>query len=175
MAQVISFKDYRFVNVYAKGLAEYYFDYISIVWSHELTDYERRNHTNIIDIKHLGEHEKDIVVSEREAYYYMHSKYPKTYPLDLNKSIQLLPHFQDLKKMAKLTSEEKKEIIKKEKYKLLKKIYPKKEFLEALAEMKKVLWEGTEHWNALLLERAEASGRLALSQNTKKALEKFKK
>ena len=46
---------------------------------------------------------------------------------------------------------------------------------EALAEMKKVLWEGTEHWNDLLLERAEASGRLALSPNTKKALEKFKK
>ena len=135
MAQVISFKDYRFENVYAKGLAEYYFDYMSIVSLHELTDDDRRNHTNIIDIKHLGEHEKDIVVSEREAYYYMHSKYPKTYPLDLNKSIQLLPHFQDLKKISKLTSEEKKEIIKKEKYKLLKKIYPKKEFLEALAEM----------------------------------------
>ena len=135
MAQVISFKDYRFENVYAKGLAEYYFDYISTVSLHELTDDDRRNHTNIIDIKHLGEHEKDIVVSEREAYYYMHSKYPKTYPLDLNKSIQLLPHFQDLKKISKLTSEEKKEIIKKEKYKLLKKIYPKKEFLEALAEM----------------------------------------
>ncbi|MEC3963855.1 enoyl-CoA hydratase/isomerase family protein [Flagellimonas halotolerans] len=46
---------------------------------------------------------------------------------------------------------------------------------EALAEMKKVLWEGTEHWDQLLLERAEASGRLALSPNTKKALEKFKK
>lgn len=46
---------------------------------------------------------------------------------------------------------------------------------EALAEMKKVLWEGTEHWDELLLERAEASGRLALSPNTKKALEKFKK
>ncbi len=46
---------------------------------------------------------------------------------------------------------------------------------EALAKMKKVLWEGTEHWNDLLLERAEASGRLALSPNTKKALEKFKK
>ena len=135
MAQVISFKDYRFDNVYAKGLAEYYFDYISIVSLHELTDYDRRNHTNIIDIKHLGEHDKKTVVTEREAYYYMHSKYPKTYPLDLNKSIQLLPHFQDLKKISKLTSEEKKEIIKKEKYKLLKKIYPKKEFLEALAEM----------------------------------------
>ncbi|NDV14725.1 enoyl-CoA hydratase/isomerase family protein [Muricauda sp. TY007] len=46
---------------------------------------------------------------------------------------------------------------------------------EALAEMKKVLWEGTEHWDDLLLERAEASGRLALSPNTKKALERFKK
>ncbi|MDF0714914.1 enoyl-CoA hydratase/isomerase family protein [Muricauda sp. 334s03] len=46
---------------------------------------------------------------------------------------------------------------------------------EALAEMKKVLWEGTEHWDDLLLERAEASGKLALSPNTKKALEKFKK
>lgn len=46
---------------------------------------------------------------------------------------------------------------------------------EALAEMKKVLWDGTEHWDDLLLERAEASGRLALSPNTKKALEKFKR
>lgn len=46
---------------------------------------------------------------------------------------------------------------------------------EALSEMKKVLWEGTEHWDDLLLERAEASGRLALSPNTKKALEKFKR
>ena len=47
--------------------------------------------------------------------------------------------------------------------------------LEAPAETKKVLWEGTEHWDDLLLERAEASGRLALSPNTKNALEKFKK
>lgn len=46
---------------------------------------------------------------------------------------------------------------------------------EALSKMKKVLWEGTEHWDKLLLERAEASGKLALSPNTKKALEKFKK
>lgn len=46
---------------------------------------------------------------------------------------------------------------------------------EALAAMKKVLWEGTEHWDQLLLERAEASGKMALSPNTKQALEKFKK
>lgn len=46
---------------------------------------------------------------------------------------------------------------------------------EALAEMKHILWEGTEHWGTLLLERAEASGKLSLSPNTKKALDKFKK
>jgi len=46
---------------------------------------------------------------------------------------------------------------------------------DALEEMKSVLWEGTEHWNTLLLERAERTGKLALSPNTKKALEKFKK
>ncbi len=46
---------------------------------------------------------------------------------------------------------------------------------EALSEIKKVLWEGTAHWDKLLLDRAEASGALALSPNTKKALEKFKK
>ncbi|PCJ95284.1 MAG: enoyl-CoA hydratase [Flavobacteriaceae bacterium] len=46
---------------------------------------------------------------------------------------------------------------------------------DALIEMKKVLWEGTAHWDKLLLERAEMSGKLALSTNTKLALEKFKK
>lgn len=46
---------------------------------------------------------------------------------------------------------------------------------KALSQMKKVLWEGTEHWDKLLLERAETSGKLALSPNTKQALEKFKK
>ena len=46
---------------------------------------------------------------------------------------------------------------------------------EALAEMKKTLWKGTENWNSLLIERAETSGKLVLSDFTKKALEKFKK
>jgi len=45
----------------------------------------------------------------------------------------------------------------------------------ALAEMKKVLWQGTENWGALLTERATVSGELVLSKFTKKALEKFKK
>jgi methylglutaconyl-CoA hydratase len=46
---------------------------------------------------------------------------------------------------------------------------------EALSEMKKILWKGTENWNDLLIERAEISGKLVLSEFTKKALLKFKK
>ncbi|MVO09865.1 enoyl-CoA hydratase/isomerase family protein [Flavobacterium sp. TP390] len=45
---------------------------------------------------------------------------------------------------------------------------------DALLEMKKVLWEGTEHWDTLLYERAAISGRLVLSDFTKKALAQFK-
>ena len=44
----------------------------------------------------------------------------------------------------------------------------------ALAEMKKIFWKGTEHWDELLKERAGISGRLVLSNFTKNALEKFK-
>jgi methylglutaconyl-CoA hydratase len=46
---------------------------------------------------------------------------------------------------------------------------------EAMAEMKKVFWQGTEHWNELLIERAKISGRLVLSDFTKEAIAKFKK
>ena len=45
---------------------------------------------------------------------------------------------------------------------------------EALFEMKKVIWEGTEHWESLLLERAAITGQLVLSDFTKKALQEFK-
>ena len=46
---------------------------------------------------------------------------------------------------------------------------------EALAEMKKVLWEGTEHWDTLLIHRAAITGKLVLSEETKTALAAFKK
>ena len=46
---------------------------------------------------------------------------------------------------------------------------------EALSEMKKVFWEGTEHWDQLLYERAAISGKLVLSDFTKNALNEFKK
>lgn len=45
---------------------------------------------------------------------------------------------------------------------------------EAMAELKKTLWKGTEHWDELLWERAETSGRLVLSNFTKEAIQKFK-
>ena len=44
----------------------------------------------------------------------------------------------------------------------------------AMAEMKKIFWKGTEHWDELLKERAAISGRLVLSDFTKRAIEKFK-
>ena len=41
---------------------------------------------------------------------------------------------------------------------------------EALSELKKIIWKNTEHWDKLLTERAEISGRLVLSEFTKKTL-----
>lgn len=46
---------------------------------------------------------------------------------------------------------------------------------EAMQELKSIFWAGTEHWDKLLLERAEMSGKLVLSDFSKKAIEKFKK
>jgi methylglutaconyl-CoA hydratase len=45
---------------------------------------------------------------------------------------------------------------------------------EAMAEMKKMFWKGTDHWDVLLKERAAISGRLILSNFSKAAVEKFK-
>ena len=45
---------------------------------------------------------------------------------------------------------------------------------EAMLEMKKVFWRGTEDWDNLLAERAAISGRLVLSDFTKETLKKFK-
>ncbi|MDP2089306.1 MAG: enoyl-CoA hydratase/isomerase family protein [Flavobacteriaceae bacterium] len=46
---------------------------------------------------------------------------------------------------------------------------------EALKQMKQILWNGTDHWDNLLIERAAISGKLVLSDFSKKALNKFKK
>ena len=41
---------------------------------------------------------------------------------------------------------------------------------DAMARLKAVFWEGTEHWPALLTERAAMSGALVLSEFTRKAI-----
>jgi methylglutaconyl-CoA hydratase len=45
---------------------------------------------------------------------------------------------------------------------------------EAMMEMRKIFWRGTEDWDNLLAERAAISGRLVLSDFTKETLKKFK-
>lgn len=45
---------------------------------------------------------------------------------------------------------------------------------EAMAELKKVYWQGTNNWDDLLMERAAISGRLVLSDFTRDAINKFK-
>ncbi|MCP3929123.1 MAG: enoyl-CoA hydratase/isomerase family protein [Bacteroidetes bacterium] len=47
--------------------------------------------------------------------------------------------------------------------------------LDAMMELKKMIWQDTGHWDTLLKERAAVSGRLALSDFTKNAITNFKK
>ena len=44
---------------------------------------------------------------------------------------------------------------------------------EALSELKKIFWEGTEYWDTLLEKRAEISGRLILSDFARNALKAY--
>lgn len=46
--------------------------------------------------------------------------------------------------------------------------------LSAMKGLKKIFWEGTEHWDTLLSERAAISGRLVLSKESKDAINAFK-
>jgi methylglutaconyl-CoA hydratase len=45
---------------------------------------------------------------------------------------------------------------------------------EAMKDLKEIFWQGTEHWDQLLLERASISGRLVLSEFTRNAISAFK-
>ena len=45
---------------------------------------------------------------------------------------------------------------------------------EAMEGLKKIMWEGTNHWDTLLMERAESSGKLVLSDFTRNAIKKIK-
>ncbi len=45
---------------------------------------------------------------------------------------------------------------------------------EAMRELKRVFWAGTEHWEPLLAERAALSGRMVLSDFTREAIARFR-
>lgn len=45
---------------------------------------------------------------------------------------------------------------------------------EAIRNLKEIFWQGTGHWDATLDQRAEISGRLVLSEYTKKYIQKMK-
>ncbi len=45
---------------------------------------------------------------------------------------------------------------------------------DAMTQLKKIFWHGTEHWDTVLAERAAISGRLVLSDFTRNAINKFK-
>ena len=45
---------------------------------------------------------------------------------------------------------------------------------EAMSMLKKIFWQGTENWNTLLIQRAEISGKLVLSEFSKNAIAGFK-
>ena len=44
---------------------------------------------------------------------------------------------------------------------------------ESIRGLKEIMWEGTEHWDQLLMERAEISGKRVLSDFTRKTIEKL--
>jgi methylglutaconyl-CoA hydratase len=46
---------------------------------------------------------------------------------------------------------------------------------DSMRELKQVMWDGADHWDSLLIERAAMSGKRVLSEFTKKTLEKLKK
>ncbi len=43
-----------------------------------------------------------------------------------------------------------------------------------MSMLKKIMWEGTENWDTLLLDRAAMSGKLVLSEFTINAINQFK-
>ena len=45
--------------------------------------------------------------------------------------------------------------------------------MDAMSEMKRMFWKGTEHWDEFLKERAAISGKLILSKQSKEFIEKF--
>ena len=125
MGKVISFEEYE-AEKYFKKFAHLYDAYLDLVDDLEFSEINIYKHTNIQDIKLLKPATKKNLIHCYNAYNHMHGKYPKSYPRDDVWGLFALAHFQDLKKVSKLTPKEKVELIKKEQCRNLK--IDKKEF-----------------------------------------------
>ena len=119
MGKVISFEEYE-AEKYFKKFAHLYDAYLDLVDDLEFSEINIYKHTNIQDIKLLKPATKKKLIHSYTAYHHMYAKYPKSYPRDDVWGLLALAHFQDLKKVSKLTPKEKVELIKKEQCRNLK-------------------------------------------------------
>ena len=126
MGKVISFEEYQ-DEKYLKKFAHLYDAYLDLVDDLEFSEINIYKHTNIQDIKLLKPATKKYLIHSYNAYNHMQGKYPKSYPRDDVWGLFALAHFQDLKKVSKLTPKEKVELIKKEQCRNLKEAWGSKE------------------------------------------------
>ena len=119
MRKVISFEEYK-ADKHFKEFAHLYDAYLDLVDLLEFSEIDIYKHTNIQDIKLLKPATKKYLILGYNTYNLMHAKYPKSYPRDDVWGLLALAHFQDLKKLSKLTPKEKVKLIKKEQSRNLK-------------------------------------------------------
>ena len=119
MGKVISFEEFE-AEKHLKQFTYFYDAYLDLVDHLEFSEINLYKHTNIQDIKLLKTATKKDLIDSYNAYNHMHSKYPKSYPRDDVWGLLALAHFQDLKKLSKLTPKEKVKLIKKEQCRNLK-------------------------------------------------------
>ena len=125
MGKVISFEEYE-ADKHFKKFAHLYDAYLDLVDLLEFSEIDIYKHTKIEDIKLLKPATKKYLILGFNAYNLMHAKYPKSYPRDDVWGLLALAHFQDLKKVSKLTPKEKVKLIKKEQCRNLKEAWGSK-------------------------------------------------
>ena len=125
MGKVISFEEYE-ANKHFKKFAHLYDAYLDLVDLLEFSKIDIYKHTNIQDIKLLKPATKKYLILGYNAYSLMYAKYPKSYPRNDVWGLLALAHFQDLKKVSKLTPKEKVKLIKKEQSRNLKEAWGSK-------------------------------------------------
>jgi len=125
MGKVISFVEFE-ADKHLKQFTHFYDAYLDLVDHLEFSEINLYKHTKIKDIKLLKPATKKNLIHSYNAYNHMHAKYPKSYPRDDVWGLFALAHFQDLKKVSKLTPKEKVKLIKKEQCRNLKEAWGSK-------------------------------------------------